>query len=307
MIKNHIAVADHITNWMTDYARLAGNTGWVGGLSGGIDSALVALLAKRTGLPALWANLPCHSSPSAFDRANAFAEEQGIKMVKIDLVVAHESILKQYSDQIGRLGNDFKTKDMNDRAVAGALRSCLRAPPLSFLAHATHGVILGTGNRSEDHITRYFQKFGDGCVDVCPIADLWKSEVNSLFHHLTTNDGKKSMGPAASAIYAAKPSADLWGADSGQEDEKELGLSYDEIEWADKEDMKTNMLFHDNHPEKHEKWSSYNERERHVLRTLHRMEKVSRHKQNPNLPVCQVHTTSFVKQGFVDVGIETGT
>jgi NAD+ synthase len=299
MIKNHQMVAGHIVTWMSDYQAKAGAAAWVGGLSGGIDSALVALLAKQTGIPSLWANLPCHSSPSAFDRANAFAEEQGIKMIKIDLVDAHASVMRQFNDQVGR--HNLATKDTNDRAVAGALRSCLRAPPLSLMAHALNGIILGTGNRSEDHITRYYQKFGDGCVDIAPIADLWKSEVNSLFHHLTTDGGKKSMGPAATAIYRAKPSADLWGADAGQEDEKELGLTYDEIEWADKEDVKTNMIFHDNHPEKHEQWGSYSERERHVLKTLHRMEKVSRHKHNPNMPVCQVHTGLLLGLGYVDV------
>lgn len=295
-MKNHKLVADHITNWIRDYAKKARVSTLVLGLSGGIDSALVALLCKRTGLPLVCVNMPCHSSSSAYDRAKAFADENQLQLLKVDLSDAHAVIAGQLTGQA-----DF---DWQSKGSAGGLRSCLRAPTLSYVAHATNGLIVGTGNRSEDRITRYFQKFGDGCVDFSPIADLWKSEVNELFAYLAAEAHGGKIGPGSQAILDAKPTADLWGADSGQEDEKELGISYDEIEWADKEDVATQytlegiaghdqevpgIIFIHTPPHEHPRWLSYTPREKDVISTLHRMEKASRHKANPNMPICIVH------------------
>lgn len=295
MIKDYLKTAMYIEAWIKDYVAKAKVSTLVLGLSGGIDSALCALLIKRTGIPLVCVNMPCHSSSSAYERAKAFANEQCIQLLKVDLSAAHAVIADQLTTQA--------TFDWRSKGSAGGLRSCLRAPTLSYVAHATNGLIVGTGNRSEDRITRYFQKFGDGCVDFSPIADLWKSEVYALFKFLAEED-TGVMGPASEAIYDAKPSADLWGADSGQEDEKELGITYDEIEWADREDVDSQwvmegiaghnqdvpgIIFLDSPPEKHDRWMSYTPREKDVITTLHRMEKASRHKYNPNMPVCNVH------------------
>jgi len=298
MIKDYRKTADYITNWIRDYAKKAGVSTLVLGLSGGIDSALCALLCKRTGLPLVCVNMPCHSSSSAYDRAKAFADENQLQLLKVDLSAAHAVIVDQLTTQA--------TFDWRSKGSAGGLRSCLRAPTLSYVAHATNGLIVGTGNRSEDRITRYFQKFGDGCVDFSPIADLWKSEVNALFAFLAAEAHGGKIGAASQAILDAKPTADLWGADSGQEDEKELGITYDEIEWADREDIDTQhiaaderdwdvpgIIFTDEEPRFHERWNSYTPREKDVISTLHRMEKISRHKANPNLPVCVVHDSSL--------------
>lgn len=283
MIKDYKGTADHISNWMKKYSAKAGTDAFVLGLSGGIDSALCAFLALRTGLKVTCCNLPCHSSPSAYNRAKAFADEIGLPLLKVDLSNAFESISGQLSGQA-----DY---DWTSKGSAGGLRSCLRAPTLSFLAHATNGLIIGTGNRSEDHITRYYQKFGDGCVDFSPIADLWKSEVNDLFRWLA-EEKTGVMGPGAQAIHSAKPSADLWGADSGQEDEKELGISYDEIEWADREDMNAHyrsIIFSLDAPETHPQWVGYTQRQKDVINKLYHMEKTSQHKMNPNMPICRLH------------------
>lgn len=296
MIKNYKAAADHIALWIKNYALKANAKTLVLGLSGGIDSALCALLIRRAGLPLVCVNMPCHSSPSAYDRAKAFEEQElGNILLKVDLSEAFASISDQLARQAGY--------DWTSNGSAGGLRSCLRAPTLSFVAHATSGIIVGTGNRSEDRITRYFQKFGDGCVDFSPIADLWKSEVYALFKWLAEEE-TGTMSTGARAIYEAKPSADLWGADAGQEDEKELGISYDEIEWADREDVATEYLlagiaghdqnvpgiiFLDTSPTTHIKWSTYTPRQQEIISKLHRMEKVSRHKANPAMPVCILH------------------
>lgn len=281
MIKDYKKTADYITDWIRNYAKKAGVSTLVLGLSGGIDSALCALLCKRTGLPLVCVNMPCHSSSSAYDRAKAFAVENQIQLLKVDLSAAHSVIADQLTEQA--------TFDWRSKGSAGGLRSCLRAPTLSYVAHATNGLIVGTGNRSEDRITRYFQKFGDGCVDFSPIADLWKSEVNALFAFLAAEFHGGKVGPGSQAILDAKPTADLWGADSGQEDEKELGITYDEIEWADREDVKNGIIFSLVRPQKHGDYWDYNDRQKEVILKLHAMEKASRHKSNPAMPICHVH------------------
>ncbi len=288
MIKNHKETADYICAWIKDYATKARAKTLVLGLSGGIDSALCALLCKRTGIPLVCVNMPCHSSSSAYDRAKLLADEINIKLYKVDLSAAHESI----SNQLWLQAN--QAYDWTSNGTAGGLRSCLRAPTLSFVAHATNGIIVGTGNRSEDHITRYFQKFGDGCVDFSPIADLFKSEVRSLFKFLA-EEATGTMGPGSQATYDAKPSADLWGADGGQEDEKELGATYDEVEWADREDVKNGIIFCNSSPESHHNWNNYSSREQLVLKLLWSMEKSSRHKLNPNMPVCLLHENELAE------------
>lgn len=307
MIKNYSKTTDYMVSWIKNYATKAGAKTLVLGLSGGIDSALCALLIKRTGIRLVCVNMPCHSSPSAYNRAREFADDNGFRLLKVDLSEAHAVISKQSIAQV------FPSADWDfeSNGTAGALRSCLRAPTLSFLAHATNGIIVGTGNRSEDRITRYFQKFGDGCVDFSPIADLFKSEVYALFKYLAEDDNGGTMSSGAAAIYYAKPSADLWGADAGQEDEKQLGMSYDEIEWADREDVSTQwvmegiaghnqdvpgIIFLDTPPSKHSNWGSYTSRQKEILTELHRMEKISRHKANPVMPVCLLHgETDFVE------------
>lgn len=277
----HKFVANEISSWIVNYTKSAGANTLVLGLSGGIDSALCALLIRRTNIPLVCINIPCNSSSSAYARAKDFAEnELNTTLFYINLEDSFNSIIKQLPVNTGF--------DFNSNGSLGALRSCLRAPTLSFFAHSTNGLIVGTGNRSEDRITRYYQKFGDGCVDFSPIADLWKSEVYSLFKFLA-EEKTVEMSISARAIYEAKPTADLWGPDSGQEDEKELGISYDEIEWVDKEDVKNGIIFSDDTPSLNKDWSHYTPRQQEIVTILHKLEKVSRHKHNPNLPVCKIH------------------
>lgn len=301
MIENKKRTVDYIVKWIKDYAENAGVKTLVVGLSGGIDSALVALLCQRTNLPTVCVNMPCHSSSFSHDRAKAFAEEQGLDFMKIDLSSAHESIFEQVTvtnkfDKAEHHRSIFSDEGLNNPIAVGGLRSCLRAPTLSYLALATGGLIMGTGNRSEDNLTRYFQKYGDGCVDISPIADLFKSEVYDLFAYMAgltgavrDNGVNFAEGPeAAGAIYVATPTADLWGPDGDHEDESELGISYPEIEWADRENERTSIVVDEADPTKHGAWRAYTGRQREVIAKMHQLEKSTRHKYNPNLPVCEV-------------------
>lgn len=314
-IVNLEKTANHISNWIKNYADNAGIQTLVLGLSGGIDSALVALLCKRTGKPVVCVNMPCHSSSSAFLRAEKFAKEYGLYLVKIDLSPAHNAIYGQALTQGLDPSLGIKA-NMESNLAVGGLRSCLRAPTLSYFANATKGLIVGTGNRSEDNITRYFQKYGDGCVDISPISDLFKGEVRELFAYLASQSTMLSarhlyeiggqtyqLPTAAWEILEARPTADLWGPDAGQEDEKELGITYDEVEWADREDMRTayvmegiaghdqdvpGIIFNDADPAKHPEFFRYTGRQQQVIAKLHQLEKISRHKFNASLPCCKV-------------------
>lgn len=254
-------VVAHLVEWIQARVREAGVSGTVFGLSGGADSALVALLCKKafpensTGVL-----MPCHSSQSSVDRATELATQIGLETVTVDLSAAHDSI----ADQLGAHGEKVKM------ARAG-LRSCLRAPALDMVAKLNDALIIGTGNRDEDELARYYQKRGDGAVDVSPIAKLHKSEVYQLLRHLN----------CPMSIIEATPTADLWGPDAGQEDEKEMGISYQEMEWAIQEnDIGSVVTYQDGgycggDPLRA---AGYTLRQVQVIQTLRKMEKASRHK-----------------------------
>lgn len=304
MIIDCEATADLISNWIKNYAVKAGIKSLIVGLSGGVDSALVALLCQKTGIPTLCVSMPCHSSSFAHNRAERFAQEYNLTLHKVDLSAAHDVIFGQAKEVPFVISGE---NDINKPIAVGGLRSCLRAPTLNYFSNVFKGLIVGTGNRSEDNITRYYQKFGDGCVDIAPVSDLFKNEIYQLFKHLAQRPSRVGfasgaivesvqMLPSAQEIYSAKPTADLWGPDSGQEDEKELGISYDEIEWADREDMRTGIVKSDADPAKAPSFYIYTARQRQVLARLHHLEKASRHKINPNLPMCSLRSHTNLVQ-----------
>lgn len=218
-IRNLAATVAALRGFIAAKATQAHAKSLVLGLSGGADSALVFLLC--VGIPefkTIAVTMPVHSSGSAAGRARELAEKFGVPCLTTDLSPAHDIIATQAFDQLRAAGLPVERNNASD----GALRSCLRAPTLDYFGKLTNGIIVGTGNRDEDEVTRYFQKRGDGAVDISPIAKLHKSEVYELLRFLGCTE----------AILNAVPTADLWGPDSGQEDEKQLGLSYPEIEWA---------------------------------------------------------------------------
>lgn len=274
MIINLERTADYISNWIKDYAIAAGKKSLVFGLSGGVDSALVALLCKRTGLNIVAISMPCYSSDASIKQAADLAKDFEFRLHKISLNASYDSIIYQARMNLIE----------ENKVHSGGLKSCLRTPVLSYLAATNNGLIVGTGNRSEDNLIRYYQKFGDGCVDISPITDLYKSEVYDLFNFLGSKNGK--MLPSVEAIYKAVPTADLWEGGE-QTDEKELGISYDEIEWADKEEVNYGSVTCED-PAKHDRWVTYSGRQKTVIAKISHMEKISRHKVNPNLPICKL-------------------
>ena len=270
-----------LTNWIKTKIDEAGAKSAVVGLSGGADSALVAILCQQV-VPTYVVKMPCHSSPSSLARADelivAFPK---LKPLRIDLIEAFQSIAHQVNESLGHDSNN---------ASDGALRSCLRAPTLDFVAKRVNGLIVGTGNRDEDEVTRYFQKRGDGCVDISPIAKLHKSEVYQLLTYLG----------CPKSIIEAVPSADLWGPNSGQEDEKELGLTYKEIEWAigfnDRSEIFTFDGDDDYSKFPRTELLTLTARQFEVLKKVAHLEKISRHKAEvpPVYDVRDENENSFV-------------
>ena len=275
MIVDLEKTTNFISGWIEACARQAKAKSLVVGLSGGVDSALVLALALKTNLPVHAVLLPCHSSDSASVRA-----EEAISALNTDNLSVHVIDLRSAFSSINE--QVVIKPDLYDKnAAEGALRSTLRAPALDYIAKLYGGIIVGTGNRDEDEVTRYYQKRGDGAVDVSPIAKLHKSEVYQLAAYLNV----------PKSILEARPSADLWGPDSGQEDERQLGMTYKQIE-------ETTRLVESIYEttsgaaflqlaKSFKKFGLAAETVS-LLETLGKMELASRHKANPAIPVCDV-------------------
>lgn len=237
------SVVTHIVEWIRERVKEAGVQSVVFGMSGGADSALVGILCKRAFPDALAVMMPCQSSNESLTRAAEVCDKFEIQHVVIDLERAFTSIRDQYQAEANLRSLYFLGEDKNialgtsvehdgtasstyirhsNFMAQAALRSCLRAPTLDYIAKRRGALVVGTGNRDEDEHMRYYQKRGDGAVDISPIAKLHKSEVYQLL----------SFFGCPESVIVAPPSADLWGPDSGQEDEKEMGLTYQEVEWA---------------------------------------------------------------------------
>jgi NAD+ synthase len=256
--------ANIISEWIENQAKEASATSLVVGVSGGVDSALVAALCSRTSLKVIGVVMPCHSSSSSIKRAMDVVQKFGVTFHKVELEKAFDSITSQlpYADDV--------------KFCHGALRSCLRAPTLDYIAKLYNGIIVGTGNKDEDEVTRYYQKRGDGAVDISPIAKLHKSQVYALASELGVPE----------SVLNARPSADLWGGEE-HDDEEELGMTYDEIEKG----IRTAQAFtnDENINDSHLVLaaSSAKGRDRDVLLKLAEMEKRSRHKIN--IPVLKIN------------------
>jgi NAD+ synthase len=261
MIKDCEVVFNALVKWTRDRVLAAGATTGVVGLSGGADSALVAYILKAAfGEQALGVIMPCHSSAWAQDRAYEVSNKSGLRVVKVDLTPSYNSITAQFGEVSTNPG----------LLTTGALRSCLRAPALDYAAKLVNGLIIGTGNRDEDGLVRYFQKRGDGCVDISPIAGLHKSEVFQLLRYLQ----------APQSIIDAKPSADLWGPDTPQEDEQEMGLTYADVEWAANQDDAWGFITGDRQNEVLGVLL-YTDAQKEILAKVRRMERATRHKVAP--------------------------
>lgn len=254
-------VIEHITQWLHEYCQQAGQAGFVVGISGGIDSAVTSALCARTGLPTLCVEMPIHQAPVQVQRAQDhiawLMERHGnVRMEVVNLTPVFDQLVSALPH-----GEDSGTLQL---ALANT-RARLRMTALYFFAGTRRMLVAGTGNKVEDFGVGFFTKYGDGGVDLSPIADLNKSEVFEV---------AKELGIIAS-IRQAKPTDGLWGDDRSDEDQ--IGANYPELEWA--------MALRENgEPVDSERMS---DRQRTVLSIFDRMHAANRHKMEP-IPVCTI-------------------
>ena len=255
-MRNWNILAEEITNWISDYALENDIQALVVGVSGGVDSAVTSTLSARTGIRTIVLNMPIHQ-----------------KKYQDDLSKKHISWLKDNFNNVEeRIVNLSKTYDsfvetvsvdeVSDIALANS-RARLRMTALYATAGSNGGIVVGTGNKVEDFGVGFYTKYGDGGVDISPIADLLKTEVYQIARELDIIE----------EIIQAAPTDGLWG--DGRSDEEQLGASYEELEWAMKESKNPSN-------------KDLSEREKEVLGIYQRLNKSNSHKMNP-IPIFKLY------------------
>jgi len=252
-------VTDYIVKWLKDYATNAGVKGFVVGVSGGIDSAVTSTLCAKTGFPTLCLEMPIHQAESQVNRAlNHISWLQksfkNVSMTQVNLTPVFDNLIDVLPD--------IENEDDRFMALANT-RARLRMTSLYYFAGLDGLLVAGTGNKVEDFGVGFYTKYGDGGVDLSPIADLMKSEVYAIARFLGVNQ----------EIQKAAPTDGLWGDD--RTDEDQLGASYDELEWA----MKAQ--------EAGKEIADFTGRQQEVYKIYLRLNKANLHKMNP-IPVCEV-------------------
>lgn len=207
---------DHIVNWLKDYATGAGSKGFVVGISGGLDSAVVSTLAAKTGLRTLCVEIPIHQASNQVSRAQDHI--LGLKK-QFTNVTDIEVDLSQTFEQFKSALPHLEESENLDLSLANT-RARLRMTTLYYFAGVHNYLVAGTGNKVEDFGVGFFTKYGDGGVDLSPIADLQKTEVRELAEKLNISED----------ILGAPPTDGLFG--DNRTDEDQIGASYQELEWA---------------------------------------------------------------------------
>ncbi len=252
-------VAEHIVNWLKEYATNAKVNGFVVGISGGIDSAVTSTLCAKTGLPTLCVELPIHQAESQVNRGNEHIKQlrerySNVSEVEVNLTTTFEDF-KTVVPQV-------ESSPTVDLALANT-RARLRMTTLYYFA-GLHGLLVaGTGNKVEDFGVGFFTKYGDGGVDLSPIADLVKSEVYELAKYLEV----------PTSIQKAQPTDGLFG--DSRTDEDQIGASYDELEWAMQMQNIGKTI------------DDFSGRELEIYKIYTRLNRVNQHKMVP-IPICEI-------------------
>ena len=212
-ITDYLKLKTDIKNWMTDYIKSSGMNCFVVGVSGGIDSAVASTLAAETEYPVFALGMPIHQKEEQETLSDAHLKWLSEKYSNVE---SHKVDLTNTFDTFK---HDLERYATDNHALANT-RSRLRMVTLYQFAGQYKGIVVGTGNKVEDYGVGFYTKYGDGGVDIAPIADLYKSEVWNL---------GKVLG-VDSRIIEAKPTDGLW--DDGRTDEDQLGATYSELEEA---------------------------------------------------------------------------
>ncbi len=257
-------VTKYIVNWLKEYAVKANVNGFVVGVSGGIDSAVTSTLCAMTGLDVKCLEMPIHQNAKQVSRAEEHIDFlnnkfNNVTSDKIDLTPVFESFRKIVPD----------TEDIDKVSLALAnSRARLRMTTLYYYAGVYGLLVAGTGNKVEDFGVGFYTKYGDGGVDLSPIADLLKSQVYEIAKYLGIIDSIQKAKPT-DGLYADSPS-----------DEDQIGASYDELEWAmEMADQGKNI-------------NDFKGREKEVFKIYSGRNQANKHKMMP-IPICEIPKEFF--------------
>ncbi len=250
----HDKIIKYITDWLKIYAVNSKQNGYIIGISGGIDSALTSTLCAMTGLDVQVVSLPLRQRKNEYDRASKHIQRlcekySNVTSLDIDLTAT-----------FSQLETSLPKVTVDNKLAMANTRSRLRMTTLYALGQTYGLLVAGTGNKIEDFGVGFFTKYGDGGVDVSPIADLTKTQVRELAKHLGIH----------TEIIEAAPTDGLW--DEDRTDEIQMGASYPELEWA--------MDFQGDE-------NQINKREKEVLSIYRRLNQINQHKMVP-IPVCLI-------------------
>lgn len=249
-------VVDHIVQWLRNYIEQSRLEGFVVGVSGGIDSAVTSTLCAKTNQPVCLLHMPIFQAEyqvSLSDKhihwlKSAYPNVNGLK---IDLTSAFEVLTKTFPSEI------------RDELTMANTRARLRMLTLYAVASHHNMLVAGTGNKIEDFGVGFFTKYGDGGVDISPIADLTKSDVYVV---------GRTLG-IIEEILTAPPTDGLW--PDNRSDESQMGATYPELEWAMEFENKQSME------------DQLHERQKEVLSIYRGFRRRNRHKMKP-VPVCRI-------------------
>lgn len=218
-IVDYLELKNRIVTWIKEYVNTNNIKSLVIGVSGGIDSAVVSTLCAETGLPTYVLSMPLHSSSKNDELSDSYTDlledkYDNVTKIRIDLSGTYEQLLKSFDFWAGE--GEFTA---NNLANANT-KSRIRMVTLYQVAGCVGGIVVGTGNKVEDYGVGFYTKYGDGGVDIAPIADLYKTEVWELGKYLGVDQ----------RIIDAPPTDGLW--EDSRTDEAQIGASYAQLEEA---------------------------------------------------------------------------
>lgn len=262
-------VFEYIQQWMRSYCDKCGLKGFVVGVSGGIDSAVTATLAASTGLKTILITLPIRQNSNEVERAKKQIEALSSKYSNV--VSLEVNLDTTFEALKSALPSNAQNHDL---AMANS-RARLRMTALYAVGQAEGCLIAGTGNKVEDFGIGFFTKYGDGGVDLSPIADLYKSEVYAL----------GAICGVIPEILSAAPTDGLW--EDSRNDEDQIGATYSELEWA--------MEFL-----KKDETVATSERQDEILAIFKKFNTANKHKMTA-IPVCSIPSELKITTEKVDV------
>ncbi len=218
-INDYKELETQIVTWITSYVNKNKLRGLVVGVSGGIDSAVVSTLCARTGLPTYVMTMPLHSSSKNDELSDTYSNYlednyDNVTKVHVPLTEVYDKFIATFDFWAG--DGEFTKSDLANANT----KSRMRMVSLYQVAGSVGGIVVGTGNKVEDYGIGFYTKYGDGGVDIAPIADLYKTEVWELGKRLGVDQ----------RIIDASPTDGLW--DDGRCDEDQIGATYADLEYS---------------------------------------------------------------------------